>query len=478
VLFSSLSYPIFLWTVFVVWWALRERRTAKHWWLLGVSYWFYWTMGGWPLLLLGWTTLIDWWIGLRVQQSRDRDDLRSAKRWMLSSMVSNLAVLAVFKYYDFFAVNVQAALGRFGVDVSPPLLDLLLPVGISFYTFGSMSYVLDVWRGTFHATRSLLDFATFVAFFPHLTAGPIVRARDFLPQMDAPKPPDSPRLANGLLQILEGLAKKLLIADVLGAHMVDPIFRDPARLAALDVVDVFVLGLGFLVQVYGDFAGYTDVAIGSARVLGFDLRPNFNAPLKATSIFDFWDRWHISMSNWFRDYVFAPMVGRQASLLRACLSTLATLTLVGIWHGAAWTFFLFGVIHGVVMSLGRVFRKLVPMDPWRRGLPWQLSCQVATIAFVCLTVLLYRATSVGQWQQILRGLGNWSVDGLDLPWQVWTVLAAGVVTQLLPEGFVARFRNGWMRSPAVLQAAVIVAAAVLFFGLRPPGAAPFIYFQF
>jgi len=477
-LFSSLSYPIFLWTVFVVWWSLRERRSLRHSLLLAVSYWFYGTMGWWATLLVAWTTVIDWWVGLHVQRAHDAGDKARARRWMWTSMVSNLAVLAVFKYYDFFALNVQAALAHFGVAVSPPLLALALPVGISFYTFGSMSYVIDVYRGTFRATHSLLDFATFVAFFPHLTAGPIVRARDFLPQMEAPKDPVPQRLAWGLLQILEGLVKKLLIADVLGAQMVDPIFHDSARLARLDVVSVFVLGLGFLVQVYGDFAGYTDVAIGSARVLGFDLRPNFNAPLKADSIFDFWDRWHMSMSQWFRDYVFAPMVGRQASLLRSCLCTLATLTLVGIWHGAAWTFVLFGLIHGVVMALARVFRKLVPMDPWRRSTPWRLCCQVVTIAFVCLTVLLYRATSVEQWRVALRGLSNWNVGGLELPWQVWTVLAVGVVTQLLPEGFVARVRNGWMRSPAVLQGAVIAVAAVLLFGLRPPGVTPFIYFQF
>ena len=477
-LFSSLTYPLFLFAVYHVWWSLRGQRPLRHWFLLGVSFWFYWTLGSWALLLLAWTTLIDWWVGLKVQQARDRDDKPASRRWMWSSMISNLLVLGVFKYYDFFALNVQAALKSVGVEVTPLLLGLALPVGISFYTFGSMSYVIDVYRGSFRATKSLLDFAVFVAFFPHLTAGPIVRARDFLPQMDAPKEPDPPRLAWGLLQILEGLAKKLLIADVLGAQMVDPIFHDSVRLARLDVVDVFVLGLGFLVQVYGDFAGYTDVAIGSARVLGFDLRPNFNAPLKATSIFDFWDRWHMSMGQWFRDYVFAPLVGRQASVLRAFMATLATMVLVGVWHGAAWTFILFGTLHGLVMGVARVFRALVPMASWRRGVPWTLLCHLLTLGFVSLTVLLYRATSVEQWALILRGLSNWRVDGLELPWQIWLVLAAGVVSQLLPEGFVARVRSGWAQSPAVLQGVVIAAAAVLLFGLRPPGATPFIYFQF
>ncbi|HTE05411.1 MAG TPA: MBOAT family O-acyltransferase [Planctomycetota bacterium] len=477
-LFNSLSYALFLWTVFVLWWALRNRRPLRHAMVLAASLWFYSLAPTAVVWLLVGTTLVEYVTGGRIHLARQAGKPQLAKRWLWVSLAVNLGTLAVFKYFDFFSESVQQTLHGFGIEVSTVRLGLMLPLGISFFTFQTLSYSLDIYKGYLKPTRTLLDFATYSAFFPQLVAGPIVRATDFLPQMEAPAPPTRERIGRGLYQILQGLSKKLLLADVLGSTLVDPVLRDPEALARLDAAAVLLLGLGFMIQLYGDFAGYSDIAIGSARLLGFDLRMNFNSPLRSATVEEFWRRWHISMSTWFRDYLFAPLAGRRPSLVRLQVATFLTFVIVGLWHGATWTFIAFGAIHGAVLVGARLFRKWTDEAAFRKAPWWWWTCFLSTLVFVCLTSLLYRSPDVGDWLLIMRGLGNWSLHGLSLPWQVWLILATGVATHMLPQARVDRVERAFVALPAALQATLFVAAMLLFFGLRPPGASPFIYFQF
>lgn len=477
-LFNSLPYAIFLTACYVVWWALGERRTLRHALLLVASYWFY-GQTHWPFVgLLALSTSVDFLASARIHRAREAGHKPLARRWLLFSLVVNLSILATFKYFDFFSGALEQTLRGLGLDVHTLRLDLMLPVGISFYTFQSLSYSIDVYKGYLRPARSLLDYALYVSFFPQLVAGPIVRASDFLPQMDRPAPPTRERVGSGLFHILQGLCKKLLIADVLGSHMVDPLLRDGAALAGMDALDVALLGLGFVIQLYGDFAGYTDIAIGSARLLGFELLPNFDSPLRSASVEEFWRRWHISMSTWFRDYVFASLVRRRATEARVYWATLLTFLVVGLWHGASWTFVTFGLLHGVALVAGRAFRRHAGEAPFRRTAWWWCLCFLATLSFTCLSSLLYRAPDIGTWLGLVRSLGNWSIDGLALPWQIWVVLGTGVVTHMLPQSLCDRTERAWIALPAVVQSAVLVLVVLLLFGLRPPGIAPFIYFQF
>jgi D-alanyl-lipoteichoic acid acyltransferase DltB (MBOAT superfamily) len=477
-LFNSLSYVLFLWVVFVLFWAGRDRRRLKYALLLGASYWFYGQAHWAYVTLLAASTLVDFVAGAAIDRAHDRDDRRTAKSWLAVSLVLNLGLLGTFKYFDFFSASVEELLGSLGVDAATWRLDLLLPVGISFYTFQTLSYTIDIYRRQLRPSRDLLEYAVYVSFFPQLVAGPIVRARDFLPQMAAPVEPTARRVGEGVFQILQGLTKKLVIADLLGSRLVDPVFADGERMASLGAPGVIVLGLGFALQVYGDFGGYSDIAIGSARLLGFSLRPNFDRPLAATTLDGFWRRWHISMTTWFRDYVYVGLGGNRGGLPRACWNMFVTMVVVGLWHGASWNFVLFGAVHGVAMTGVQVFRQVVGEAPFRSGRPWAAASWLMTLLFAALTILFYRAPDLGTWWGLMQRLGQWSHVGLVLSWQIWVLGAVAFAVHMLPHAAGRRARDAYARSPALVQAAVIVVMTVLLFGLRPPGTVPFYYFQF
>jgi D-alanyl-lipoteichoic acid acyltransferase DltB (MBOAT superfamily) len=476
--FNSFTYILFLWSVYVLFWTLRERRPLRHTMLLVASYWFYAQAGWWFTILLAWTTVMDWWTGLMVGAARERGDARASRIWLWTSMASNLALLGVFKYYDFFAVSMQAGLSRLGIEVSLPLLQVALPVGISFYTFGSMSYVIDVYRGTMRATGSLLDFATFVAFFPHLVAGPIVRASTLIPQLQRVPEFRLEQICSGLFQILRGMTKKLLMADMLGAHLVDRAFADADSIGALGGPGLLLATYAYALQLYGDFAGYSDIAIGSARLMGIEFPKNFDAPFKSKSLEEFWSRWHISMSTWFTDYVYVGMGGSRRGLLRTCWNTLFAWTLVGLWHGAAATFVLWGVYHGVWLVISRLFRKLLPGGKF----PDTPLVAVAGVLFsfhvVAFSMIIFRCPDMESFRAALHALTDWSRALPRLPWQLWTIIVLGYLTHFLPDRWQERLERTWIGWPALLQGLLLAAAIVFFYGVRPPGLTPFVYFQF
>jgi alginate O-acetyltransferase complex protein AlgI len=497
--FNSFTYIVFLWSVFVLFWTLRERRVPRQLMLLGASYWFYAQAGWWFTLLLAWTTVIDWWVGLKVGEAQGRGEPRLAKRWLWTSMVSNIALLAVFKYYDFFALNTQAALAHWGVHVSLPVLQLALPVGISFYTFGSMSYVIDVYRGKMPATRSLLDFAVFVAFFAHLVAGPIVRATTLVPQLQRTPEFRLEQVASGLFQILRGMVKKLLMADMLGAHLVDQAFANHETIGRLSGPGILLATYAYALQLYGDFAGYSDIAIGSARLLGYEFPRNFDRPFTASSLEEFWTRWHISMSSWFTDYVYVGMGGSRRGLLRTCWNAFFAWTLVGLWHGAAWTFVLWGMYHGAWLVISRLFRRLLPGGRFPDRWWWKVAGVLFTFHVVAFSMILFRCQNMTSFFAACRALADWSTVGPALAaaggglsavsetlfrglpplyWQLGLVMLLGYLTHFMPEEWTLRLEARWTRVPAVAQGLVMAAAIVLLYGLRPPGLTPFVYFQF
>src|SRR5262245_9910848 len=339
--FHSLDFVVFFVLVVAVYWRLGHR--AQNLLLLVSSYVFYGYVHPWFLILIAASTAIDYL------------SARGMERWparrhafMALSIVSNFGMLGFFKYFNFFAENVQAALGGLGLHVSAPVLRVILPVGISFYTFQAMSYTVDVFRGELRARRSLLDVAVFISFFPHLVAGPIQRASFLLPQVESPRRFSVEQAASGFYLMVWGFFKKLVIADNVGV-IANKVFAlaDPS-------FEILWAGVfAFAIQIYADFSAYTDIARGSSRWLGFELTENFDHPYMARTPADFWRRWNISLSTWFRDYVYIPPGGSRATGGAWARNVLITFLLSGLWHGASWNYVLWGGYHGVLLLLTR-----------------------------------------------------------------------------------------------------------------------------
>jgi alginate O-acetyltransferase complex protein AlgI len=349
-IFHSLEFALFLPTFLAIYWALPHR--AQNAFLLLGSYFFYGYVHPWFLLLLAGSTVADYSyaLGMRRYEAHRR-------ALVTASICTNLGLLACFKYFDFFSTNVALVLQKLGVHVSPPLLGIALPVGISFYTFQSLSYTIDVYRRRLEPHRDFVEFAAFLALFPQLVAGPIERAVHVLPQVTRPRRFDPERAGLGLLLMVWGFFKKLVIADNV-ALVANKVFALEAPSFSL----VWVGTLAFGVQIYADFSAYSDIARGTARLLGFELMENFNHPYLSDSPSEFWRRWHISLSSWFRDYVFIPLGGSRGTPLTVARNLLITFLLSGFWHGASWNFVLWGAYHGLLLiayrSLGTVAPRL------------------------------------------------------------------------------------------------------------------------
>jgi alginate O-acetyltransferase complex protein AlgI len=399
-IFSSPRFLVFLLVVLVVL-AIPFRHEPKKRVLFVASCSFYaaWDYRYLALLLL--VSVIDYYCATRIAET---DDRRTRGRWVTCSVASNLAILAYFKYYNFFVGNLNGVLASSGLRI--PVLQILLPVGISFYTFKSMSYTIDVYRREIEPCRSLMDYATFVTFFPELIAGPIVRASIFLPQMTRRIGPTADRLSAGASLFLLGLTKKVVIADRVAAP-VDQVFAQPALFSGR-MLWLAVIGYG--IQIYCDFSGYSDMAIGTAKMIGYDLPENFNMPYVARSITEFWRRWHITLSAWLRDYLYIPLGGNRKGEGRTYVNLMLTMLLGGLWHGASWNFVLWGGLHGGALAAHKLYRVNVG-DRFRLppGVTW-----VMTLLFVMLCWIPFRAARLGDTIQILRGMFTLS-GGASLP---------------------------------------------------------------
>lgn len=391
----------------------------------------------------------------------------------ITSVVFNLVLIGFFKYYNFFVLNAYQILGRVGITPAFPLLDIILPVGISFFTFQAMSYVIDVWRGRLDPAGRLVDFSVYLAFFPQLVAGPIVRASVLLPQI-AERPPiralDTGRAA---VLILSGLFKKVVVANYLAATIVDPVFGYPEAYGALDTLFAVY---GYAIQIYCDFSAYSDIAIGAALLLGFHFPINFDAPYFSVSIQEFWRRWHISLSTWLRDYLYIPLGGSRVSTPRIYANLIIVFLLGGLWHGAGWTFIVWGLIHGVLLCAERLLgganghRAIGPLE---RGVR-----MFVTFHFVCLSWIFFRAQTFADAWIMLRQLGDWSTPIQHASWGVLGLVGLGLATHLFDGDRLERGWNWFARRPAWVQALSAAVVLTVIFALGPRGVAPFIYFQF
>ena len=400
------------------------------------------------------------------------EDPRTRKLLLLCSVVYYLGVLSVFKYFNFFADNVVALGELIGVHISPTHLHLVLPFGISFFTFETMSYTIDVYRREIPPADRYLDYLLFVCFFPHLVAGPIVRPKTMLPQLRAEPSVTNDQMASGLFLIAQGLAKKIIIGDTLGLNLVNRVFDNPERFSSLEVL---VAVYAYAIKIYADFSGYTDVAIGSARLFGYELPVNFDAPYQSADLQEFWRRWHISLSSWLRDYLYVPLGGNRKGTWGTYRNLWLTMVLGGLWHGASWNFVIWGALHGTALGVSRAWQR------WRgktnEGGKNPLAV-LATFHFVCFAWIFFRAPTFAHASLMLARIGKLTYTAPNLSEKVLAVLALGFVTHFMPRRTLDWLRERFAASPFFVQGlALAVCAYVLHFAAAAK-AEPFIYGQF
>ena len=494
-LFASPLYGVFLLVTYVVFWALRRRPLLRPLFLMVASYVFYF-VGTFdaakeqdvPLGPLGWTILcvaiifcgssLDFYIGKKLDRTEAPG---KRKALLLVSVVYYLGVLSIFKYFNFAADSVATVLGWMHVKIAPAHLRLVLPFGISFFTFETMSYTIDVYRREIPAADRYLDYLLFVCFFPHLVAGPIVRPKSMLPQLAAEPVASDALKAEGLFLIGMGLCKKIVIGDTLGLNLVNRVFDSPERYSSIEVlVGVYA----YAIKIYADFSGYSDVAIGSAKLFGYELPQNFNAPYTSSDLQEFWRRWHISLSSWLRDYLYISLGGNRGGSWFTYRNLLLTMVLGGLWHGASWNFVIWGALHGGALAVNRMWQrwhasgepgKQVSDKAWTPG---RVVAVVATFHFVCFAWIFFRAPSFGHAMAILAQLGKLSFATPNLVPRILAVLALGFVTHWIPDRAYARVRDVFVKSPAVAQGVALALCAWVLHFAAAAKAEPFIYGQF
>lgn len=467
-LFPTISFAVFFAVVFPITWALNSRNTWKKWFLVAASYYFY---AFWRVeftLLLAASSVGNYAIALLLGALPDG---RARRLVLWLAVVANLSVLGFFKYWDFFAAQLTDVSAMLGFAGNVPFVEVALPVAISFLTFHALSYVVDVYDRTLKPTTSLVDILLYISFFPHLVAGPIVRAAKFLSQTTHTSYLADVRLAQSVFLVVGGLFKKVIIANYLSTDFVDGVFRAPADFSSLDLL----LGMyAYAIQIYCDFSAYTDIAIGVANLLGYQFPQNFNQPYRALSVQDFWRRWHITLSTWLRDYLYIRLGGNRGGRVRTWVNIMVTMLLGGLWHGASWNFVLWGGLHGAALVTERVFDLTgAPRTRLGAALAW-----LVTFHFVCLTWVFFRSPSneatLAYFTTLFSG-ASWSTTMTPL---IASVLALGALTQLVPsrwsEALEAHYEAGSLAVKVALPFAVIFLISVA----APGGIAPFIYFQF
>jgi alginate O-acetyltransferase complex protein AlgI len=476
-LFPTITFALFFMIVLPVSWLLMPRRRRWKFFMIAASYYFY---GYWNwrfCFLIAASTIANQFFAQRIFRTASE---RVKRLWLTLAVLANLGVLGYFKYYDFFVTEGTNLLDRVGLHVSPEIVSVTLPVGISFFTFQALSYVIDIYRGTFQPGR-LLDFAVFLSFFPHVVAGPIVRPAEFLPQLKKAHDPRQIDASRAFFLIFLGLFKKVVIANLLATEIVDAVFATPKQHSGLTVL---VAIYAYAVQIYADFSGYTDMAIGLALLLGFRFPQNFDSPYTAESIQDFWRRWHMTLSRWLRDYLYVPLGGNRRGRLVTYRNLMLTMVLGGLWHGAAWTFIVWGAIHGLFLCFEHyrharreAFGRPDPPDTF----PRRMVRRVVTFHIVCFAWVFFRAESFESAAQVLNRL----VDPAHLfegtPLVTTGVLLAigfGILEQYIPRGGMARAMSWFSRLAPVAQGAVLGLVLFLTNTMGPRGVAPFIYFRF
>jgi len=471
VLFPTVEYALFFCCAFVGAWALARHPLGHKAFLLVVS-WAFYAYGDWRYLpvLLG--------LSLEAALVAKALELPAAERvrkvLLAVGVTAVLLTLALFKYLGFFASAVVGLGHLVGVTVpAPHLPELALPVGVSFFSFHAISLMVDAWRRRIPVSVRVLDALLYVAFFPQLVAGPILRASTFLPVLAAPRDGTRIDAPLALQRIAQGLFKKMVLAHVLATALVDPVFEGPAEHSSVEVL----FGIyGYAAQIFCDFSGYTDLAIGSAVLLGYVMPENFDAPYAAKSPQDFWRRWHISLSSWLRDYLFIPLGGSRGGAAMTALALGVTMLLGGLWHGAAWTFVAWGAFHGAGLMLHRAWAAWPAVRSLRASRAWRVLAVALTFHFVCAGWVLFRAPSLGVAGEVFTALVRGVPGAVSLSLAVVVVL--GLAVSVVPVEAFASVRVRFSRLPLAVQGVFFAVLLVALDALGPRGVAPFIYFQF
>jgi alginate O-acetyltransferase complex protein AlgI len=493
VVFPTIEFAAFFVVVLTLSWLLMPHPRLWKPFIIAASYFFYGYADLRFTLLLAAVTVVNQAAALALGRWRD-------KRILIAAVAADLGLLGWFKYYGFFSLAVDHALRDVGFGMPLPLLQVALPVGISFYTFQAIAYATDVYRGTIRPCKSI-DFAVYQAFFPHLVAGPIVRASEFVPQLATPRDPRKVEATRAFFLIGGGLIKKVVIADLLATRLVDPVFSTPGQHSSLEVL---VAIYGYAVQIYCDFSAYTEMAIGLALLLGFKFPDNFNRPYTATSLQDFWRRWHMTLSRWLRDYLYISLGGNRKGVRKTYRNLFLTMILGGLWHGAAWTFVIWGAIHGAGLAIERWWgdrRKAVALPdsdgpaggvsggggvltrerllaPGAIRMPAVIRGLI-TFHIVTLAWVFFRAPDFGTAMTVFGRLFSGSGPSPLVTSTVLLAIFAGLAVQFVPQGFwpavQVRFATlGLFWQAALLAALIVVCNAIV----GEQGVAPFIYFRF
>ncbi len=455
---------------------LRRTSTLRILYVIAFSLFFYYKSSGWYFLLLVFAAVSDYIIAHAIADTRNKG---SKKRWVAVSVMINLGMLGYFKYTNFFVEIANNLMGAGFLDFQ----NIFLPVGISFFVFQSMSYTIDVYRGAIKPLDRFSDYLFYLSFFPQLVAGPIVRARDFIPQIRKPVEVNEQMFGMAIGLIITGLIKKAIISDYISLNFVDRIFDEPGLYSGFECL----MGIyGYALQIYCDFSGYSDMAIGIALLLGFRFPKNFDAPYKSATITEFWRRWHISLSSWLRDYLYISLGGNRKGKLRTYLNLLMTMVLGGLWHGAALRFVLWGTLHGVALAVHKVWMAIVPwakakgedMNPLMR-----LLGVIFTFHIVCLGWLLFRAEDMQTVQLMIYQITNnfnaaiipQFVEGYKV---VVGLIALGYVMHFIPEKIDEKLMHKVGSAGFWWQVAMLVVTAWCVMQIKSSDIQPFIYFQF
>lgn len=491
-LFNSFDFLIFFPIVSLLYFWLPQR--VRPIWLLAASYYFYMSWNPQYALLIAASTAVTWGAGLVLDAARDTDRKGRRKRLLALCILFNLGILFFFKYYRFAAANISGLFRILGITVQAPAFDVILPVGISFYTFQALGYVIDVYRGEVKAERNLLRYALFISFFPQLVAGPIERSKNLLGQMNEPHFFDAQRVRDGLLLMGWGFFEKLVLADRI-ALLVTEVYDNYGAHTGVEIGTATVL---FAFQIYCDFAGYSDIAIGAARIMGFHLMKNFKSPYYALTVSEFWRRWHISLTTWFRDYVYIPLGGNRCGKWKWYRNILLTFSLSGLWHGASWNYVVWGGLNGLYQVLSSLTERARTAVKRRLGVQtdcagYRLFQRLITFIMVDFAWLFFRAGSLTAAVQILRrglsapgistaltGAVHLGIGKKDFAVLIIGLVVLGAVDYCKQKG--ADLKAALDRRNIVFRYLVYYAMifAVLIFGIYGPeyDAAAFIYFQF
>ena len=469
-LFPTFSYAVFFALVFFITWGLGGNNKARKLFLIAASWVFYswWDYRFLGLLILSGT--VNWYIARIIQEFKgvDGENPKSSKMWLTISVVFNIGLLGFFKYFNFFIEEFGDILRVFGWQQDLKLMNIVLPVAISFFTFQGLSYVIDVYRGKIKAWDSWSDLLLLTSFFPHLVAGPIVRGADILPQFAEVPKRSKEFYAYGAVLIIWGLFKKTVIASDLATMYVDDIFIDPTSQSTLNL---WIGMYAYAIQIYCDFSAYSDIAIGSAALLGYEFRPNFDQPYRSQNLQEFWRRWHISLSTWLRDYLYISLGGNRKGEVRTYFNLFITMVLGGLWHGANLTFVIWGVIHGTILVIERFFK-----EQFNLKLHGFFGVFI-TFHIVCFAWIFFRATDFQNAFNYLNGLFGQNGAFTATPYVIGLILIGFAINFTNPK-YIHSLSNRFAALNPIPLAMILLFLFIIVDAFRESGLAPFIYFQF